>query len=293
MNIIKIVIFNILLLMCNTLYADYIYVLDKNIYKGSILKNESIEDLNLCGSDFGECLSGNSTYTSLIGSSNVTWKCNDKNKYADCSKNANLGIDAQCGTSNGKTFSQIPITNLCLSGDSTDVILNSGKYQWSCEGSIGDQITKHGVNVNCESNKSNFEYQLAASRGTFINRNTIETINYAFDNDLSTETNNFEVAYRDSYADIRLRPLIEVLNKKITIHWKHYASPGYGQYYHLLIQVKDNGVWRALHNGNTYAYSWTNRSISVDVVKLEDIQIRIYDVAGGAPYLRIRDIIVE
>lgn len=45
-------------------------------------------------------------------------------------------LDGQCGTADGKTFSEKPTTNLCVSGSASSVS-GSGPWSWTCSGSNG------------------------------------------------------------------------------------------------------------------------------------------------------------
>ena len=52
-------------------------------------------------------------------------------------------VNGACGSADGGTFSSTPTTNLCTTGTTTEVTLESTTYSWDCEGSGG------GTTDNC------------------------------------------------------------------------------------------------------------------------------------------------
>lgn len=70
----------------------------------------------ICDLNYGNCVLGNSNYTSTIGATTVTWNCTNEISTKTCSKPATIGISGACGSSNGAVTTIEPISNLCNSG---------------------------------------------------------------------------------------------------------------------------------------------------------------------------------
>ncbi|MDD4409933.1 MAG: PKD domain-containing protein, partial [Candidatus Pacebacteria bacterium] len=97
----------------------------------------------------GLCNSGTSTSPYLSGSRWI-WSCSGSNGGSTSNCYANKGADpvnGQCGSANGGTFVDAPITGLCNSGTSTSPYLSGSRWIWSCSGSNG------GSTSNCYANK--------------------------------------------------------------------------------------------------------------------------------------------
>ena len=105
------------------------------------------------------CSSGNASSVTLSGE-NWTWSCGGLNngKSVSCNANKIVSIDGRCGTSNGKTLSSIPTSDLCSSGNASSVTLSGENWTWSCAGSSG------GQNISCSAKKSSAIVVLDASK---------------------------------------------------------------------------------------------------------------------------------
>ncbi len=91
------------------------------------------------------CAAGSATGVS--GSGPWTWSCNGLNGGSAASCSANKAVDGICGSSNGSSFYSAPSTNLCAAG-TTNVVLGSGPWSWSCGGING------GSTASCSANRS-------------------------------------------------------------------------------------------------------------------------------------------
>jgi hypothetical protein len=58
-----------------------------------------------------------------------------------------VALDGQCGTADGKTFSEKPTANLCVNG-SVSSVSGSGPWSWTCNGSNG------GTNATCQATRA-------------------------------------------------------------------------------------------------------------------------------------------
>jgi len=112
----------------------------------------------VCGSSNGQtfamapatnlCSAG--TATAVSGSGPWTWSCTGSNggSTASCSANkTGPRVTGVCGSSDGRTLTTAPTTNLCDAGTATAVSGN-GPWTWSCTGSNG------GSTASCLANKT-------------------------------------------------------------------------------------------------------------------------------------------
>lgn len=109
-----------------------------------------------CGANFGECEDGNSTgYTSNIGANTVSWNCNNIVGSTPCSIPATLGINGECGSSNGQLFELTPTDNLCNTnyGTSSVTLFTGQNYLWECTGEPGTQTKSTGITSQCNAFK--------------------------------------------------------------------------------------------------------------------------------------------
>ncbi len=102
---------------------------------------------------FGACIEGQSQYTSVIGADIVTWNCTVNTLSVSCSKEADLGIEGVCGSSNNATLSTIPTTNLCDTGTASFITETSTNYNWICSGIEGTQTVANGIETSCSALK--------------------------------------------------------------------------------------------------------------------------------------------
>ncbi len=109
----------------------------------------------MCDINYGSCIVGNPLYTSEIGADTVLWNCNNSNvSIKNCSKEAEIGQNGTCGTSNNQSFNIAPTSNLCATGTVSNFKINSLNYEWKCEGELGTQTKKDGNEQDCSAIKN-------------------------------------------------------------------------------------------------------------------------------------------
>ncbi|MFA5013366.1 MAG: hypothetical protein WC520_02255 [Candidatus Paceibacterota bacterium] len=115
-----------------------------------------------CGSANGSTVSTKPTInlcsagsaSAVNGSGPWTWTCNGINGGTNksCSANKTAATPTQtpgdCGSSDGKSFSSKPSTNLCDYSSVAPIVSGTGPWTWVCYGADG------GVNRSCSANKS-------------------------------------------------------------------------------------------------------------------------------------------
>lgn len=69
---------------------------------------------------------------SAVFPSKYNWNCNGLNSGTTSSCSAIQSIDPACGSSNAQNFEAKPTSNLCASGQASEVTLSDGKFKWSC-----------------------------------------------------------------------------------------------------------------------------------------------------------------
>ncbi len=80
------------------------------------------------------CSSG--TPSAVTGEGPWNWTCAGSNGGATARCSAKLEADGVCGTSNTKSFTKAPATNLCAKGTAS-AVTGSGPWDWSCQGLNG------------------------------------------------------------------------------------------------------------------------------------------------------------
>ncbi len=247
-----------------------------------------------CDTNYGTCTVGTSDYTSSIGSSIVTWNCNNINSNKSCSKAALAAINGVCGSSHNQLTNIQPTENLCTTGTASSVTTNNGEYLWNCQGSLGSQTQISGTSSSC---KTQTKPVLTASHwysGNGGNYNTPATLVNATDGNISTRTAYWYALYSGSATYIRFTPDKQITNKKLTVYWNDIVYNGYGNRMYIEVAVLDQGAWRYIYYGNIVSSaSGVDRQASYDFSRFDAVQFYIYDNGGGAPHIAIRDIIIE
>ncbi|MFA5080213.1 MAG: hypothetical protein WC472_01140 [Candidatus Paceibacterota bacterium] len=112
-----------------------------------VVNNTEVLEGALTSSSLNLCNSGN-VVNFQLSNSRYYWKC-DKDGMATswCSAKIISKSNGVCGTSNGKSFSLAPTTNLCISGISTDITNDNNNWYWKCKGING------GNNADCSAIK--------------------------------------------------------------------------------------------------------------------------------------------
>lgn len=76
------------------------------------------------------------TASTVNGTGPWSWTCYGKNGGQNASCSAYKKVNGVCGSSNLKTFTSVPTTNLCSAGTASSVS-GSGPWSWTCTGSYG------------------------------------------------------------------------------------------------------------------------------------------------------------
>jgi hypothetical protein len=120
-----------------------------SVQEVNVLYSYGLDALGQCGSSNGvnlysiptNNLCSHGTPSPVSGSGPWVWTCIGTSSSVSCS--ANKYVDGVCGIVNGTEQSQAPSSDLCSSGNPTQVV-GSGPWTWSCNGSNG------GINSACE-----------------------------------------------------------------------------------------------------------------------------------------------
>lgn len=248
----------------------------------------------ICDNNYGGCVLGDSNYTSSIGATNVTWNCTNGLSIKNCSKPAEIGISGVCGTSNGVITTVSPTNNLCTSGAASAISNVNGEFLWTCQGEVATQTKTAGSTANCKTQKPPILTYTVTYSGVFGNYNNTTTLANATDRNINTMSAYWYVANTNSNATIRFTPDQKLTNRKVTLYWNDLVYNGYGNQMYIAVQVVDNGVLKTIYSGNIWTpQTGTNRQISYNFERLDDVRFYIYDIGRGAPHIAIRDIIIE
>lgn len=249
----------------------------------------------ICENNYGNCLLGDSNFTSGIGETIVTWNCTNELSIKNCSKPAELGISGVCGSSNGMISLIEPTNNLCSSGISSEIDFLNGEFLWTCQGEIGTQIKSQGQTVNCKTQKTPILSVNSIYTGTGNNLNNEDTLKKAIDGDNSTRTAHWYSTTIGSTVTITYTPDIKVTNGNIQINWHDYANNG--NIFELNITVIDQGISKSLRAGNISTQqgfsSAVERSLNYNFTRFDKIIIEMKQTTIAAPYLAIREITIK
>jgi YVTN family beta-propeller protein len=78
----------------------------------------------------------------VAGKGPWSWTCAGSHGGSTASCSANLEVNGVCGSSNGKAYTAVPLSNLCKAGTASS-ILGFGPWDWTCQGANG------GTNASC------------------------------------------------------------------------------------------------------------------------------------------------
>ncbi|MFA5013235.1 MAG: hypothetical protein WC520_01585, partial [Candidatus Paceibacterota bacterium] len=115
------------------------------------------------------CYSG-SVYNFVTNTDSWTWTCSGSNGggYENCiTHKAVASVNGSCGSSYGQYFSSAPTSNLCSSGNTSNITSSDSLWNWSCvgsgEGTTATCLAYKSVNGSCGSAQTQSFYTAPSS----------------------------------------------------------------------------------------------------------------------------------
>lgn len=137
---------------------SYYFGINKEYYKNAILieRDNSTPITPICGSAHNSsfnnapennlCHIGNHSEV-ILESNQFNWSCSENNTQVNCNAQKIIAANPVCGSAHNSSFEFTPTNYLCEIGTSSNVVLNSTIFNWTCN--------EENNSVSCNAEKIN------------------------------------------------------------------------------------------------------------------------------------------